>query len=773
MSGIQVAKGGCVVGGKAEVGEGVSLLQLDDKLREKLQLASVANQLIANAGQTYAKEIADGVNAAIAAIEALAKKINEKKQNTRKILADANVEDLAGALNNCTDIATDTKAMQDSLHAMICKIEAGKIKANLTKIKAAYTANIEFMNKLGPALNQCNPANNFKPWKEEPCKGPCGWEVEVYVLDTNGCRASLDRAFNLAKKLKKCPQISDKLNDIIESASERDFVGGAYFRDHIQDIKQKFSEFPKLCFEQRMRIIYGYVNFTGLGDDYEKIVLEAIKTTPTADIQKLFVGLSTNLKKLFKGVDDKTFWIGDDNYTELRKILFSQYLKVCGTECTKTKAKTNSNNLFIGYNGGYYKRIIVEYINDKIRFRLFGSRLVPGGNGTVILENKEIYKTLELSPFTDLVNIVVVNDEDGVFSSFKKGTVTPLPVFLLAWMAEKQLAKELVATAEVAADVVGLAIGATELKIAFKVAVEAKKIWSFRNVVRVGLALGQVIPPASRLFAKPALKVHLEKKYGEDAKGMLENYDTVINTIDLITGLEAAYNFCKIFKKNKVKFANDPYIPKSDYDELAAQEAKMEKACEDEGLSFDGVSEAGSLTSLLAKWDNLTIAEAKKLYAQLIKTEIKGSKTAVTQSSILAEINSSSSLVNPYNFAHSIDDIILNQEALFVRVHKSWNPNRPWLISLEEFRTFANQDDMIKKLALPILGDGGKIVKPVEISIVKLPAGTKIRQSVARPQDWPGQGHQPGGAIQFEITENSSIPPEWFKPMGKVSDYLN
>ena len=80
---------------------------------------------------------------------------------------------------------------------------------------------------------------------------------------------------------------------------------------------------------------------------------------------------------------------------------------------------------------------------------------------------------------------------------------------------------------------------------------------------------------------------------------------------------------------------------------------------------------------------------------------------------------------------------------------------------------------MIKKLALPILDNTGKIIKPVEMSIVKLPVGTKVRQSVARPQDWPGQGHQPGGAVQFEIRENPSIPPEWFKPMGKVSDYLN
>jgi len=195
---------------------------------------------------------------------------------------------------------------------------------------------------------------------------------------------------------------------------------------------------------------------------------------------------------------------------------------------------------------------------------------------------------------------------------------------------------------------------------------------------------------------------------------------------------------------------------------------------ENKGSSVEELAQGGDdLAGLIAKWDNLTVTEAKSLYSKLSKTDVLGSKTVVSQSDILAEINASSSLVNPYNFAHSIDDIVLSQEALFVRVHNSWNPNRPWLIAVEDFQKFTSQDDMIKKLALPILGDGGKVIKPVEISIVKIPVNTKVRKSVARPQDWPGQGHQPGGAVQFEIRENSSIPPEWFKPMGNVSDYLN
>ena len=166
----------------------------------------------------------------------MAKKINEKKQNTRKILADANVEDLAGALNNCTDIATDTKAMQDSLHAMICKIEAGKIKANLTKIKAAYAANIELMNKLGPALNQCNPANNFKTWTNEPCKGPCSWDVEeVYTMLAGFCKKALMGALGVGeakmkkfridlRKLSKLYKEIKKIKEFWEKCKDTDYI---------------------------------------------------------------------------------------------------------------------------------------------------------------------------------------------------------------------------------------------------------------------------------------------------------------------------------------------------------------------------------------------------------------------------------------------------------------------------------------------------------------------------------------------------------------------
>jgi hypothetical protein len=129
-------------------------------------------------------------------------------------------------------------------------------------------------------------------------------------------------------------------------------------------------------------------------------------------------------------------------------------------------------------------------------------------------------------------------------------------------------------------------------------------------------------------------------------------------------------------------------------------------------------------------------------------------------------------ITNPYNFAYNIEDFKLSQEALFVRVHNINNPNRPWLIAIEDFKGFTSMDDMVKKLALPVVEDGGSVINPTKLSFARLPIGTKIRKSVARPQDWPGYGHLPGGAVQFEILENTNIPRSWFTPIDDLTNYL-
>ena len=185
------------------------------------------------------------------------------------------------------------------------------------------------------------------------------------------------------------------------------------------------------------------------------------------------------------------------------------------------------------------------------------------------------------------------------------------------------------------------------------------------------------------------------------------------------------------------------------------------------------VNSEDDIARLIAKWNNLKVSEVKILFSKLSKTEVIGRQIIVSQSEVIAEIKATNNLVNPYNFAHSIDEIVLSQETLFVRVHNSWNPNRPWIIAIEDFKNFRSQNEMINKLSLPIIDNSGNVVKPSQISIVKVPAGTKIRKSIARPQDWPGQGHQSGGSIQYEIRDNPAIPQSWFKSIGNLSDYLN
>ncbi len=157
-------------------------------------MAYAAYNFTLDVGSVFAKEIADGINAAqkyIAAIKA-------KKEATRKILAESNVEDLAQALNNCTEIASQSRLLQDSLQAMICKVKAGKLKANLSKLEAASKANVAFMNQLGPALAACQNQPSWQEWAEKPCNGPClgVWEVR-YAADSS-CVTKLKKAFNVS-----------------------------------------------------------------------------------------------------------------------------------------------------------------------------------------------------------------------------------------------------------------------------------------------------------------------------------------------------------------------------------------------------------------------------------------------------------------------------------------------------------------------------------------------------------------------------------------------
>ena len=106
-------------------------------------------------------------------IETIFQPLKAKKEATRKLLAQNNLEDLNEVLNNCGEIVSQSRAAQDSLEKTICLIKEGKAKGNIAKLEKASKANIDFINKLGPALAQCQNTT-FTPWSELPCKGgPC------------------------------------------------------------------------------------------------------------------------------------------------------------------------------------------------------------------------------------------------------------------------------------------------------------------------------------------------------------------------------------------------------------------------------------------------------------------------------------------------------------------------------------------------------------------------------------------------------------------------
>jgi hypothetical protein len=202
----------------------------------------------------------------------------------------------------------------------------------------------------------------------------------------------------------------------------------------------------------------------------------------------------------------------------------------------------------------------------------------------------------------------------------------------------------------------------------------------------------------------------------------------------------------------------------------------ISKAADEGGLAkakevLDGKLAKGGdeIASLVKRFDNLSPDELKQLYSRITKTEINSaSKITRTQKDILTELEQRG-ITNPYNFVHPIEDITLSSETIFMRIHSPTNQARPWLVAIEDFKGFTSTDDLIKKLALPVLDNSGNFITQ-KISFAKIPAGVKVRKSVVRPQDWPGQGHQPGGATQFEIIEQRATET-WFKELGNLSEF--
>jgi hypothetical protein len=194
FKGIKVAKGGCVVEGQAELSH-VDFALLSEKQREKLAEVYKAFNLVLTIADSLAPQIAKGIND-------LNDKLFAKKNNTRELLKQTNVENLTAVLTNCTDITSQAKTLQDSLDKAICLVKAGKLKAKLSSLEEASKVNIDFMNKLGPALANCQNKPKWDDWTQKPCSGPCMpvWEMDNWV-DLK-CKKELEGAFGIGDKSK-------------------------------------------------------------------------------------------------------------------------------------------------------------------------------------------------------------------------------------------------------------------------------------------------------------------------------------------------------------------------------------------------------------------------------------------------------------------------------------------------------------------------------------------------------------------------------------------
>jgi hypothetical protein len=161
------------------------------------------------------------------------------------------------------------------------------------------------------------------------------------------------------------------------------------------------------------------------------------------------------------------------------------------------------------------------------------------------------------------------------------------------------------------------------------------------------------------------------------------------------------------------------------------------------------------------------IAEARSLYLQTTRTNAQGSRITRNVSEITEEVRIRG-MQNPYDLNRVIEDITLSQDAIFVRVHGSANPGGRWLVSIEDFRNFTSEADLVNRLALPNI--------PTEISIVRVPATNRVRRSTVGAQDgWNNtMPRQSGGAIQYEILDfDYETMIDWFQSMGDLINFLN
>jgi tetratricopeptide (TPR) repeat protein len=393
LSGIKVAKGGCIVAGKAET-SGIDVAILNEKQRQNLAKAYEIYKKTLDIAEELAPEIAKGINSVKDYFEAL----KAKKEATKKLLAQSNLEDLSEVLNNCAEIVSQSRVAQDSLEKTICLIKTGKAKGNIAKLEKASKANIDFINKLGPALAQCQSKPNWQNWEQTPCKGgPC---VDFDYSEFE-CKKVLKAIFAVTEKtLNDCDKKIENSKPLIELAKRA--IKGDCGTDIDDKIGDYTSDFAKLCDVYRFGFIECLAETPCVGDD-EVNINKLLQTTPQADVSKIKSSLlkNSNLDKLIGAIDG-------DNFDEFIRIITS-------SKFSGTKPKITENTF-------------VFNSDDALPFEI-------DENGILTFNSRKnfhfgYYQEMNLKAF-DWVTVIFADDFIWNGKKYKKGEIGTMPAMAL------------------------------------------------------------------------------------------------------------------------------------------------------------------------------------------------------------------------------------------------------------------------------------------------------------------------------------------------------
>ena len=213
-------------------------------------------------------------------------------------------------VQNCIDIANDSKALQDSLEKVIDLVKAGKIKANLGKLEAACAANVAFMNKLAPALADCQGLPAPALSDEARCKGPCAnpWELLPPTI-TKACYEPIAEVMGVKTN------VSTPINCVINATVSLviDYVAG-WGMACIEDEKLlNVFDFGKV----KTQLNYGSMAVDALGECAISFVPFIAKSKVADAIGSAIIGAGSG----FAGSIDDQYEANSKKYTELSDVI--------------------------------------------------------------------------------------------------------------------------------------------------------------------------------------------------------------------------------------------------------------------------------------------------------------------------------------------------------------------------------------------------------------------------------------------------------------------